>query len=110
MTTDYGFNGGLNEVVKSPDGILEVNMYPSGSSLLPPGNRGTVDIGHPGNSANDLVRQIREGINGDDLAWFGGEIRFDGSPLEFSGDTGNQYGNSNRAERCHRRSQSHPAL
>lgn len=85
---DYGFNGGLNEVVKSPDGILEVNMYPSGSSLLPPGNRGTVDIGHPGNSANDLVRQIREGINGDDLAWFGGEIRFDGSPLEFSGDTG----------------------
>ena len=85
---DYEFNAGLNKVVQSSDGILEVNIYPSGSSSLPPGNRGTVDIGHPGNSTNDLKRQIREGINADDLAWFGGEIRFDGSPLELNGDTG----------------------
>lgn len=85
---DYEFNAGLNKVVESSDGILEVNIYPSGSSSLPPGNRGTVDIGHPGNSTSDLKRQIREGINADDLAWFGGEIRFDGSPLELNGDTG----------------------
>ena len=85
---DYEFNTGLDKVVNSPDGILEVNIYPSGSSSLPPGNRGTVDIGSPGNSTADLKRQIREGINADDLAWFGGEIRFDGEPLELNGDTG----------------------
>jgi hypothetical protein len=85
---DYEFNVGLNKVVESSDGILEVNIYPSGNSSLPPGNRGTVDIGSPGNSTNDLKRQIREGINADDLAWFGGEIRFDGSSLELNGDTG----------------------
>ena len=85
---DYEFNVGLDKVVESSDGILEVNIYPSGASSLPPGNRGTVDIGDPGNSTNDLIRQIREGINADDLAWFGGEIRFDGSPLELNGDTG----------------------
>jgi hypothetical protein len=85
---DYEFNVGLNKVVESSDGILEVNIYPSGSSSLPPGNRGTVDIGHPGNSTNDLKRQIREGINADDMSWFGGEIRFDGTPLELNGDTG----------------------
>jgi len=85
---DYEFNTGLDKVVNSPDGILEVNIYPSGSSSLPPGNRGTVDIGSPGNSTADLKRQIREGINADDLAWFGGEIRFDDVPLELNGDTG----------------------
>jgi hypothetical protein len=85
---EYEFNVGLNKVVESSDGILEVNIYPSGSSSLPPGNRGTVDIGAPGNSTNDLKRQIREGINADDLAWFGGEIRFDGGPLQLNGDTG----------------------
>ena len=85
---EYEFNVGLNKVVESSDGILEVNIYPSGSSSLPPGNRGTVDIGAPGNSTNDLKRQIREGINADDMAWFGGEIRFDGGPLQLNGDTG----------------------
>lgn len=85
---DYEFNSELNRVVESSDGILEVNVYPSGKSSLPPGNRGTVDIGSPGNSTNDLKRQIREGINDEDLAWFGGEIRFDGTPLELNGDTG----------------------
>lgn len=85
---DYEFDAGLNKVFNSPDGILEVNIYPSGSSSLPPGNRGTVDIGSPGNSTNDLKRQIREGISADDLAWFDGEIRFDGEPLQLNGDTG----------------------
>tara|TARA_R110002072_G_scaffold303142_1_gene495868 strand:- start:152983 stop:154152 length:1170 start_codon:yes stop_codon:yes gene_type:complete len=85
---DYEFDAGLNKVANSPDGILEVNIYPSGSSSLPPGNRGTVDIGNPGNSTADLKRQIREGINASDLAWFDGEIRFDGEPLQLNGDTG----------------------
>ncbi|NQV27207.1 MAG: hypothetical protein HQ518_22900 [Rhodopirellula sp.] len=85
---DYEFNAELNQVAESPDGILEVNIYPTGSSALPPGNRGTVDIGSPNNSTSDLKRQILEGINADDMAWFGGELRFDGTPLELNGDTG----------------------
>lgn len=84
---DYEYNAGLDRVYENSDGILEVNIYPSGSSALPPGNRGTVDIGSPNNSTNDLKRQIREGINAADLAWFGGELRFD-EPLELNGDTG----------------------
>jgi hypothetical protein len=85
---EYEYNAGLGKVVNSSDGILEINIYPSGSSSLPPGNRGTVDIGSPNNSTSDLIRQIREGINGSDLVWFGGELRFDGEPLELNGDTG----------------------
>ena len=85
---DYGYNEGLGKVVQTSDGILEVNLYPSGSSSLPPGNRGTVDIGSPNNSTNDLKRQISEGINGSDLEWFDGELRFDQVPLELNGDTG----------------------
>ena len=85
---EYGYNTGLGKVEESPDGILEVNLYPSGSSSMPPGNRGTVDIGSPGNSTADLKRQIKEGVNDSDLAWFGGELRFDNVPLELNGDTG----------------------
>ena len=85
---DYGYNATTGQVTNNSDGILEVNIYPNGSSALPPGNRGTVDIGDPGNSTNDLKRQIREGVNAADLAWFGGEIRFAGTPLELNGDTG----------------------
>ena len=85
---DYSYNTGLDKVVQSSDGILEVNLYPAGSSSLPPGNRGTVDIGSPGNSTADLKRQIKEGVNGSDLEWFGGELRFDSVPLELNGDTG----------------------
>lgn len=84
---DFGYNAQLNKVENSPDGILEVSLYPSGSSSLPPGNRGTVDIGSPNNSTADLKRQIRDGINADDLSWFGGELRFD-EALELNGDTG----------------------
>lgn len=84
---DYEYNATQDKVFQNSDGILEVNIYPSGSSSLPPGNRGTVDIGSPNNSTNDLKRQIRDGINADDLAWFGGELRFDQS-LELNGDTG----------------------
>lgn len=85
---DYGYNAVTGQVTNNSDGVLEVNIYPNGSSALPPGNRGTVDIGSPSNSTNDLKRQIREGVNAADLAWFGGEIRFDGTPLELNGDTG----------------------
>ena len=84
----YRYNEELGRVESVSDGILEANLYPSGSSSLPPGNRGTVDIGSPNNSTNDLKRQILSGINANDLAWFDGELRFDGTPLQLNGDTG----------------------
>jgi len=70
------------------DGIREVNLYPEGSTDLPPGNRGTVDFGSSNNSTADLSRQILYGLNADDLSYFGGEIRFDNGPLSINGDTG----------------------
>ena len=85
---NYSYNAALGKVQNTGDNILEANLYPSGSSSLPPGNRGTVDIGSPSNSTNDLKRQILSGINADDLSWFDGEIRYDGTPLELNGDTG----------------------
>lgn len=69
------------------DGVLEVNLYPQGTGA--PGNRGTVDIGHSGNSTSDISRQIREGVNADDLAHLDGKIELgpDGT-LQLNGDTG----------------------
>ncbi len=87
-TDDYGYDEEDDEVEHDGDGILEANLYPSGSSSLPPGNRGTVDIGSPNNSTNDLKRQILNGVNADDLSWFGGQLRFDDVPVVLNGDTG----------------------
>lgn len=78
-----------HSVVPGCDGILEVNLYPYGNKNLPPGNRGTVDIGAPNNSTNDLKRQILYGLNDYDLSFFGGELRLDQDvPLLLNGDTG----------------------
>jgi hypothetical protein len=85
---DYGFDVEQGTVSQQGDGILEANLYPSGSNQLPPGNRGTVDIGSPNNSTQDLKRQILHGLNAYDLSWFGGELRFDDVPLQLNGDTG----------------------
>ena len=83
---DYSWNP-LSGVQKKSDGFLEVSLYPAGNQSLPPGNRGTVDLGSPNNSTKDLKRQIREGLNATDLSWFGGELRFD-QPLSVNGDPG----------------------
>jgi len=86
----WTYNAATGAVTAGPDGIKELNLYPGdGASQLPPGNFGTVDIGPPDNSTADLSRQIREGVNADDLAYYGGELALgsDGT-LEFTGDTG----------------------
>ncbi|MHC4879455.1 MAG: pilus assembly protein TadG-related protein [Planctomycetota bacterium] len=85
---DYAYDVDDGGIENHADGILEANLYPSGSSKLPPGNRGTVDIGSPNNSTKDLKRQILNGINAEDLSWFGGELRFDDVPVVLNGDTG----------------------
>jgi hypothetical protein len=79
----------LTETVSSgADGIREINIYPTGSQNLPPGNRGTVDFGSSNNSTADLSRQIRYGLNESDLAHFGGKLSFENGPLIINGDTG----------------------
>lgn len=82
----YG-NGSVNS---GSDGVSEVNMYPgAGTTQLPPGNFGTVDIGASGNSSADLARQIVDGVNSEDLAYHGGALKLgeDGTLL-LNGDTG----------------------
>ncbi len=82
----YNSNG---TVTAGSDGIKEISMYPTGSTLLPPGNRGTVDIGPTPNSTADLSRQIRFGPNAADLAYFGGKVEIPrGGTMTLNGDTG----------------------
>jgi Flp pilus assembly protein TadG len=69
------------------DGIRELNLYPQGTGS--PGNRGTVDIGSNNNSTAVLTRQIRDGVTPGDLAYHGGELKFDSNGKIFlNGDTG----------------------
>ncbi len=85
---DWSYDPETGAITPGPDGILEVNLYPSGTTALPPGNRGTVDFGSSDNSTAVLDRQVRDGLNESDLATFGGEINFDDGPLSINGDTG----------------------
>jgi hypothetical protein len=85
-------------VSRGSDGKPELNIFPvkqqesgRGSGVgITPGNFGTVDVGNPNNSASDLVRQIREGISAEDLAWYDGELKLDATSgtLLLNGDTG----------------------
>jgi Flp pilus assembly protein TadG len=81
----YNANGSVST---GSDGIREVNIYPEGSTGLPPGNRGTVDFGSSNNSTADISRQIRYGLNANDLSYFGGQLSFANGPLIINGDTG----------------------
>ena len=82
----YNSNG---TVTSGTDGIKEVTLYPDGNGSLPSGNRGTIDIGPSSNSTADLSRQIRNGPNETDLAYFGGRLQIPSSGLlALNGDTG----------------------
>jgi len=72
------------------DGVLEVNLFPGSDETLPPGNRGTVDIGSNNNSTKDIARQIVFGANESDLSYHGGVIQLDPATgeLELNGDAG----------------------
>jgi hypothetical protein len=87
---NYTYNPATGTVSSGPDGVPELNLYPgSGGGQLPPGNFGTVDIGSDNNSTADISRQIRYGVNAEDLSYFGGELTLgpDGA-LTLNGDTG----------------------
>ncbi len=85
----YTYNATTGAITNGPDGIREANLYPESNVDLPPGNRGSIDIGPADNSTADLVRQILYGPNEADLAVLGGDITIPvGGSRVFSGDTG----------------------
>lgn len=85
----YSHNSNNGVVSNGSDGVKELNIYPDPNANLPPGNRGTVDLGNPNNSTADLKRQILEGLNESDLAFFPNHtIRTDTGPVILNGDTG----------------------
>ncbi len=84
----YSYDEATGAVTQGSDGVLEVDLYPYGNQNLPPGNRGTVDFGHAGNSTADIARQIVHGLNDSDLSHLGGELDFEAVPMQINGDTG----------------------
>ncbi len=88
FSDQHNFNG--SGVVSGSDGVLEMNIYPDANTSLPSGNRGTVDLGSPNNSTNDLKRQIQYGLNAYDLSFFPNNTIQLGSngTLVLNGDTG----------------------
>jgi hypothetical protein len=84
----YTYNPATGAVTSGADGILEVDLYPSGSALMPPGNRGTVDIGINNNSTSTLVSQILYGVTPAQLAPYGGQLIFSNTNLQLDGNPG----------------------
>jgi hypothetical protein len=85
---NYSYNPATGAVTSGSDGILEVDLYPSGSALMPPGNRGTVDIGINNNSTSTLVSQILNGVTAAQLAPYGGQLIFSDTNLQLDGNPG----------------------
>lgn len=86
---NLAYNPSTNIVSAGSDGLHECNLFPTGSSTLPSGNRGTVDIGNPASTTADLKRQIVNGLNADDLSYYtDNELRTDSGPVFLTGDTG----------------------
>lgn len=84
---DFTWDPETQTISAGGDGIPEANLFPGDYGM--PGNRGTVDIGHSGNSTNDIKRQILEGISPSDLAHHGGKLEFDeNGVMILNGDTG----------------------
>jgi hypothetical protein len=84
---DYTHDPVNQTVSAGPDGIYEINLYPS---ELGPGNFGTIDIGNPNNATPDLSRQILYGPNANDFSYFpNSTIQLDENGiLTLNGDTG----------------------
>jgi uncharacterized membrane protein len=83
----FSYNPATGTVSPGSDGILEVDLYPSGSNLMPSGNRGTVDIGTTNNGTSNLSRQIQYGLSASDLAPYGGQLLFN-QGLQLDGNPG----------------------
>jgi len=75
-------------VCSGSDGLKEIVLYPDKTGS--PGNCGTVDIGSADNSTQVLSRQIRQGLNKDDLAYYGGQFTLNNAErkIHLNGDSG----------------------
>ncbi len=86
---NWAYDPSTGKVTAGHDGVLEVDLYPTGSNLMPPGNRGTVDIGTSNNGTSNLTRQILYGLSASDLAPYGGQVTASAaSPLLLDGNPG----------------------
>lgn len=86
---NFSWDRDAETVSSGGDGILEVNLYPDSDGSLPPGNRGTIDIGSNNNSTADIARQVVHGANAADLAFHGGSLQLnDSGVIVLNGDTG----------------------
>jgi hypothetical protein len=94
----YTRNNDTGAVSNGADGKLEVNIYPKQVNVggTASGNHGTIDLGTGNNSTNDLRRQIREGLNADDLSNFENNeiVLREDDPLDDGGDPGMSSGMS----------------
>ena len=87
-TDDYAYDEDADSIVELGDGIRELDIYPTKDGGKTPGNWGTINLGDPSNGANQISRQILEGLNAEDLSYFDGELRTDRGPIEVTGDVG----------------------
>ena len=86
-TDVWKWNPTTKTVTAGTDGIKELNIYPANTAAA--GNFGTVDVGNPNNSTNDLKRQIAQGVSAADLAFLGGKLELGANgTLILNGDTG----------------------
>ncbi len=83
----YSYNPTSGAVTSGSDGVKEVDLYPLNGNTTS-GNRGTVDIGSSNNSTADISRQIRNGVNDADMAYFGGQFNWSSGTITLNGDTG----------------------
>ncbi len=85
-TDTWAWNPTTKSLSAGSDGILEINMFPANTTA---GNFGTVDVGSPNNSTNDLKRQISSGVSASDLAYLGGKFELGSNgTISLNGDTG----------------------
>ena len=87
-TDQSAYNPATGAVASGEDGYREIVLYPDKTGA--PGNCGTIDIGGADNSTEVLSRQIRQGLNKQDLAYHGGELSLNNAEkkLHLPGDTG----------------------
>lgn len=85
---EFSSNYSHTAAICAPDGIAELQLFPIGAYGTTVGNYGLVYLGANTVSTRNLVRQIRDGINSDDLSNRAGQliVRL-GAPVELRGNT-----------------------
>jgi hypothetical protein len=84
----WGYDPVTRKPVPGGDLIPEFNLYPDWTRPRPSGNLGIVSLGAPQTDTPTVRRWILNGPNGNDLAYFGGQIGNQQCPLELSGVPG----------------------